>query len=231
MKFAAVLAILKEYGTWALELVKNHGRKAVIGLFLVAALLTTTYFAIDYKIKQVVPPAIEKTVEEQNAAHTEKLIQSQEVYVAVKQKLRTIMRESGCEYIYLIEYHNGSENMATAFPFYKFDVTMDICKEGVPYIDSSPMKDEHIFKYDIFDNPEFTKKQFAFCDRAEFEKVDSKLYHMMQHNEDIQWIYTYNLYYNGQLMGAVLIMSYEELNIRSIINGMHEIENLFNSVK
>jgi len=227
--WTTILGWLKEYGTWALELVKEYGKKSVIIILLITATILTTVYVVDNKIKKVVPETIEMTIEEQNEEHNIKLIESQEIYTAVKQKLRTTLRETGCEYIYLIEYHNGSENIASAFPFYKFDVTMDVYKDGVPYIDISPLKDEHIFKYDIFDNPEFVQQQFAFCTREEFRQVDPKLYGMMEQNSDIQWVYTYNLYYDGVLMGAIMALSYEEIDIRSLVNHMHEIEVLFNS--
>lgn len=229
--FETILGWIKEYCTWVLMLVNRYGKKAVLTVLLVAALIGTTYFVVDYKIKQVVPPAIEKTIDDQESVHQERLVISQEVYVEVKQKLRSVIRETGCEYIYLIEYHNGSENMVTSFPFYKFDVTMEICKDGVPYINTSQLKDEHIFKYDIFDNAEYTCHQFAFCSRDQFKKVDPKLYRMIEDNEDIHWIYTYNLYYKEKLMGAILILSYEELDIKPLINNLHEVEAIFNSVK
>jgi len=230
--FSTILGLIKEYGTWALSLVKEHGKKAVLIMLFICASIFTTWYVVDYKIKHVVPAAIEQTIEENDEAHSQahtiKLIESQEIYIAAKQKLRSTLRETGCQYIYLVEYHNGSENVATAFPFYKFDVTMDICQEGVPYIDSSPLKDEHIFKYDIFDNEEYTRQQFAYCNREEFSRVDPKLYHMMSHNEKIQWIYTFNLYYKGKLMGAVLALSYEPLDVKTFVNSMHEVENIFN---
>ena len=101
----------------------------------------------------------------------------------------------------------------------------------MPYINTSQLKDEHIFKYDIFDNAEYTRQQFAFCSREQFQKVDSKLYHMIEDNEDIHWIYTYNLYYKGKLMGAILIASYDELDIKSLVNSLHDVEAIFNSAK
>lgn len=226
--WTTILGWLKEYGTWALELIKEHGKKAVIVVLFVTVAILTTVYVVDNKIRQVVPESIEQTIEQESIDHEAKLIASQETYVMVKQKLRSTLRETECQYIYLIEYHNGSENAASAFPFYKFDVTMDVYQDGVPYIDINPLKDEHIFKYDIFDDPEFTKQQFMYCSFADFEKVDPKLHRMASQNHDVKWVYTYNLYYQGKLMGAILILSYQELNIRTLINNMHEVEDIFN---
>lgn len=234
--FSTVLALLKEYGTWVLELIKVYGKKSVLILLLIGGVLFGVGYIVDYKIKNVMPSAIETTVEtsmektitDQEILHQEKLIQSQDIYGEVKRRLRSMQREIGCEYIYLIEYHNGSTNIATSFPFRKFDVTMDICKDGVPYIDTSPLKDEHITRYDIFDNPDFTKQQFMYCNREEFKAVDIKLYHLMESNKNIKWIYTYNLYYKDKLLGAILIASYKELNIKKFVNYMHDLELLFN---
>lgn len=234
--FGTFFVWVKEYGVLLLELFKTYGKKAVFAILLVGAALVCVGYIVDVKLKKVIPETIEtsvetsmeKSIETQEIMHVEKLIQSQDVYSEVKQKLRSSMKECGFEYVYLIEYHNGSSNIATAFPFRKFDVTMDICKDGVPYIDTSPLKDEHITKYDIFDNPEFTKQQFAYCSREEFKKVDIKLYHMMEYNKSIKWVYTYNLYYDNSLLGAVLVLSYKELDIRRFVNCMHELELIFN---
>ena len=234
--FNTIFAWLKEYGILLLDLIKKYGIKAVITLLVIGASLFIVGYIVDKRIKELVPQTVESTMEttiertneEQEILHMEKLIESQDIYSEVKQELRYIMKETGCEYIYLIEYHNGSFNIATSFPFKKFDVTMDICKEGVPYIDTSPLKDEHITKYDIFDNPEFTQQQFAYCTREEFKKVDIKLYHLMESNKNIKYIYTYNLYYNNTLLGAVLIASYKELNMKIFVNCMHQLETIFN---
>ena len=51
---------------------------------------------------------------------------------------------------------------------------------------------------------------------------------MMSNNKDIKWVYTYNLYYNNNLLGAILVLSYKEMDIKKFINYMHELENIFN---
>ena len=179
-------------------------------------------------VPQTVEESMDANYEKQETIHQENLLKSDEVYSEAKIKLRSTLKDVGCEYIYLIEYHNGSANMATSFPFRKFDVTMDICKDGVPYINTTMLKDEHITKYDIFDNPEFTKQQFMYCSREEFRKVDYKLYQMMEHNKKIQWVYTYNLYYGDDLLGAVLVLSYDKINLKKFMNHMHELDVIFN---
>lgn len=234
--FSAIFAWLKDYGILLLDLIKKYGLKTVIILLIIGASLFVVDYIVEYRIKSEVPQAvensvessIEKSIETQDAIHMEKLIESQDIYTDVKRQLRYTMKELDCEYIYLVEYHNGSTNIATSFPFRKFDVTMDICKEGVPYIDTTPLKDEHVTKYDIFDNPEFINQQFAYCSVEEFKTIDSKLYYFVQHNKKIKWIYTYNLYYEHKLLGAVLVASYKELNLKTFVNCMHDLEMIFN---
>lgn len=230
--FATIFAWIKEYGVLLLNLIKEYGIKAVVTVVLICGLLFGVGYVVDKKIQNVVPQTVEQTMdanyEKQETLHRESLVKSEEIYSEVKVKLRTILKDVGCQYIYLVEYHNGSSNMATSFPFRKFDVTMDICEEGVPYINTSMLKDEHITKYDIFDNPEFTKQQFMFCNRDEFKRVDYKLYQMMEHNTEVKWVYTYNLYYNNMLLGAVLVLSYDRIDIKKFMNYMHELQTIFN---
>lgn len=228
--WTTILGWLKEYGAWALEIVKEYGKKSVIIVLLITASILTTVYILDKKFNQAIPEVVEQTLDTRDNEHALNLIASQETYTTVKRKLRNIIKETDCEYIYLIEYHNGNENVATSFPFYKFDVTMDVYHEGVPYIDISTLKDEHIYKYDIFDNPEFTQRQFAYCTIDEFQNIDRKLYELAQQNPKIKFIYTYNLYYNTQLLGACMILSYEEMDIRKLINNMHEVECIFNQI-
>ena len=230
--FATILAWFKEYGTLFLTLIKEHGVKTVLIVLLACGVLFGVGYIVDYKLQHIIPQIVEESIDANNEKvseeHQMSLVKSEEVYSQAKLKLRTVLKDVGCEYIYLIEYHNGSTNIATSFPFRKFDVTMDICKDGVPYINTTMLKDEHITKYDIFDNPDFTKQQFMYCSREEFEKVDYKLYQMMEHNTNVQWVYTYNLYYGNTLLGAVLVLSYDKINIKKFMNHMHELQNIFN---
>ena len=224
--FQTIFIWLKEYGTLLLQLIKTYGKKSVLSILFIGAILLGISYIVDYKTKN----SFESIMKEQEEIHNEKLIESQEVYKDVKQKLRIVLKALDCEYIYLIEYHNGSENMTTSFPFRKFDVTMDICKTGVPYVNTSQLKDEHITRYDIFDNEEFVGQQFTYISRDELKTVDYKLYQIIEHNEDIKWIYTYNLYYGNKLLGAVIVMSYKPISLKVFINQMHDLEDIFNSI-
>ena len=230
--FGTIFAWIKEYGTLLLELIKQYGLKAVLTLLLIGGLLFGIGYIVDFKINQLVPQTVEQTMEENyekmELNHQEMLIHSEDVYSEVKQKLRTTQKDLHCQYIYLIEYHNGSQNIATTFPFRKFDVTMEVCESGAPYINISIFKDEHITKYDIFDNPDFTKQQFMMCSMDDFKNVDYKLYQNAEHNKNIKWVYTYNLYYKSQLLGAIFLMSYDKIDLKLFVNHMHELETIFN---
>jgi hypothetical protein len=230
--FGTIFTWIKEYGTLLLELIKRYGLKTVLTIFLIGGFLFAIGYVIDVKINQIVPQTVEQSIDEsyekKELNHQEMLIHSNDMYSEVKQKLRTTLKDLGCQYIYLIEYHNGSENIATSIPFRKFDVTIDICESGVPYINTSIFKDEHITKYDIFDNPDFTKQQFMMCSINDFKNVDYKLYQNTEHNKKIKWVYTYNLYYKCQLLGAILILSYDKIDLKLFVNHMHELETIFN---
>ena len=230
--FETIFTFFKEYGALLIGLIKKYGIKTVVVVVLLCGFMFGIGYMVEKRIDMVVPQTVEESMdanyEKQETIHQENLLKSDEVYSEAKIKLRSTLKDVGCEYIYLIEYHNGSTNIATSFPFRKFDVTMDICKDGVPYINTTMLKDEHITKYDIFDNPEFTKQQFMYCSREEFRKVDYKLYQMMEHNKKIQWVYTYNLYYGDDLLGAVLVLSYDKINLKKFMNHMHELDVIFN---
>jgi hypothetical protein len=230
--FETIFTFFKEYGALLIGLIKKYGIKTVIVVVLLCGFMFGIGYMVEKRINMVVPQTVEQSIdanyEKQETIHQENLLKSDEVYSEAKIKLRSTLKDVGCEYIYLIEYHNGSTNMATSFPFRKFDVTMDICKDGVPYINTTMLKDEHITKYDIFDNPEFTKQQFMYCSRENFKKVDYKLYQMMDHNKKIQWVYTYNLYYGDDILGAVLVLSYDKINLKTFMNHMHELDVIFN---
>ena len=230
--FETIFTFFKEYGALLLGLIKKYGIKTVVVVVLLLGFMFGIGYMVEKKINMVVPQTVEQSIdanyEKQETTHQENLLKSDEVYSEVKIKLRSTLKDVGCEYIYLIEYHNGSTNIATSFPFRKFDVTMDICKDGVPYINTTMLKDEHITKYDIFDNPEFTKQQFMYCSRENFKKVDYKLYQMIDHNKKIQWVYTYNLYYGDDILGAVLVLSYDKINLKTFMNHMHELDVIFN---
>lgn len=230
--FETIFVWIKEYGTLLLELIKRYGFKMVLTLLMVVGLLFGIGYIVEYKINKIIPQTFEQSIDENyekmKLNHQEMLIHSEYIYSEIKEKLRAAQKHLGCQYIYLIEYHNGSNNIATSFPFRKFDVTIDICESGVPYINTSVFKDEHITKYDIFDNPDFTKQQFMMCSMEDLKNIDYKLYQNAEHNKNIKWVYTYNLYYKNQLLGAILILSYDKIDLKLFVNHMHELETIFN---
>lgn len=229
--FETIFIWIKEYGTLLLELIKRYGFKMVLRVLVVVGGLLGIGYIVEYKINKLVPQTVEhsidETYEKMELTHQEMLVRSENIYSEIKQKLRTTQKQLGCQYIYLIEYHNGSSNIATTFPFRKFDVTIDICESGVPYINTSIFKDEHITKYDIFDNKDYTKQQFMMCSIDDFKNVDYKLYQSIEHNKNIKFVYTYNLYYKGQLLGAILMLSYDKIDLKMFINYMHELQTIF----
>ena len=82
--FGTIFAWIKEYGTLLLELIKQYGLKAVLTLLLIGGLLFGIGYIVDFKINQLVPQAVEQTMEENyekmELNHQEMLIHSEDVY-------------------------------------------------------------------------------------------------------------------------------------------------------
>lgn len=79
------------------------------------------------------------------------------------------------EYIFLIEYHNGSENVMTGVQFCRFDMTLEVPAEKSEYVPIEKFRDDIVARYDILLSEDLGKNKLLYYTQEEFEKVDRYL--------------------------------------------------------
>lgn len=82
---------------------------------------------------------------------------------------------TGSEYIFLLEYHNGSENVMTGIQFCRFDMTLEVVADNCEYVQIEKFRDDIVARYDILLSEDLGKNKLLYYTQAEFEKVDRYL--------------------------------------------------------
>ena len=82
---------------------------------------------------------------------------------------------TGSEYIFLLEYHNGSENVMTGVQFCRFDMTLEVPAEKSEYVPIEKFRDDIVARYDILLSEDLGKNKLLYYTQEEFEKVDRYL--------------------------------------------------------
>lgn len=226
--WSTILGLLKEYGTWVLEMVHLYGKKSVFIILLIVGIVISFTYIVDNRIKKLIPETIEVVEETRAGDHEIRLIETQQTYQIIKQEMKKMQKDLGTEYIFLFEYHNGSENMVSKFPFMKFDITLEVQNNGAPYIDLSGLKDEHIYKYDIFTDDVLTENHILHYEIDEFKDVDFKLHRLIVQNSEIKHVYICNINYDYQILGSCMLLSKEPLASDKVINYIYNLEQIFN---
>ena len=134
----------------------------------------------------------------------EKSIQS---YALAKKTMSNYLDLTGCDYIFLIEYHNGNENIMTGIQFCRFDVTLDVGTGDLSYIPLEKWRDDIVARYDILLSDELNKNKMLYYTKEDFRKVDKYLAMQLEAIEAESFAVV-NLKNNkGQVFGSLLCVS------------------------
>lgn len=172
-------------------------------------------------------------IREQKAAeeHKNKYEQSIQSYAHTKKVMSSYLNEIGCEYMFLIEYHNGNENVITGIQFCRFDVTIEVSKPGMNYVPVEKFKDDIVARYDILLSDELGSNKILFYTKDEFESVDRYLAFQLG-TIDAQSFAILNLRdMNGKVFGSILCASTNDtMNLLEVLSCARDIENIMNNV-
>ena len=212
MKMKSIIETLKGCISWMSDKIKTDGfKRTIVSVILVLIL----FFAITGHENAIIKhfsQAIEQDRVESVTEHQELYLASRDMYAQVKRVLRGERPVTGADYILLLEYHNGSENIATGYQFCKFDVTMEELSDTVPYIVIEDFKDENLYKYDILLSDRVTKTKMSAFSLEEIAGMDRNLMHNLNPNEHTQYIVFYNIIYKNMTAGTLMFM-YKDDNI------------------
>lgn len=212
---------------WILTHLRKEGARNTVLAVLMALFLLLIFNHFTNTIIQDLRRSIRQDNQEQIIQHRNQYSASIEMYSTMKQVLKAQRPVTGADYILYLEYHNGSENIATGYQFCKFDVTMEVLSDSVPYIIIDDYKDENLYRYDILISEQVTKSKVASFTGTEMRTLDRNFTNMINSTGNIRHIVFYNIEH-GNMTAGTLVFLYENKSpeYRAVTNCGSEIEKL-----
>lgn len=223
-----MLNFFKGIVDWISEKLNKDGvKKTVLAIFL-AGFMVALFSTFENNLLQKFNIASDNRTIEMIEEHQELYLASRDMYAQVKRIMRGQRPVTGADYILFLEYHNGSENIATGYQFCKFDITIEELSDTVPYIQIDNFKDENLYKYDILLSDRVTKSKMSSFTLEEVAGLDRNLMFTLHPNEHTQQIVFYNIQYNGMIAGTLMFMYKKDYDIdyRAITNCAADIERV-----
>ena len=223
-----MLNFFKGIVDWISEKLNREGIKKTVTAILLAGFIFMLFSTFEndllHKFNTINDIRATEAVED----HQSLYIASRDMYSQIKHIMRGERAVTGADYILLLEYHNGSENIATGYQFCKFDVTIEELSDSVPYIHIDNFKDENLYKYDILLSDRVTKSKMSSFTLEEVAGLDRNLMFTLHPNDHTQQIVFYNIQYNGMIAGTLMFMYKKDYDIdyRAIANCGADIETV-----
>ena len=206
---------------------------AIFVLYLMAAPIAGPFIYNEIN-KQNTQSAVVEGINEQKQQESEKhrldFEKSKQSYAAAKTVLKNALESTDSDYIFLIEYHNGMDNVVTGIQFCRFDITLEVLKEDLRYIDHAKFRDDIVARYDLLISDTFQTANRAFYFTVEeLWTVDRYLEkHIL--SIDGKAICAINLSAdNGQIWGTLLFVTTHDDNfhMENVYTVRREIETIF----
>ena len=175
-----------------------------------------------------------KTEKETIENHKDAFESSKQAYSLVKKEMSIYLKEIGCDYIFLIEYHNGNENVMTGIQFCRFDITIQVESDNIPYIDTDKFRDDIVARYDILLSDELNSNRLLYYKANEFEMSDRYLAQQLKYINAVSYAIINLTDKNDKVFGSLLCVSStkekEQMNRTEIYSCARVIETIFNRV-
>jgi len=221
--------VFKTIFEWISSKLKKEGVRHTIISTITTLIIIGFFIAYNGNVVEKIRNQLTEQVEEQNEIHQEQYLASREMYSSIKQILKAQRPVTRADYILFLEYHNGSENIATGYQFCKFDVTLEVLSDTVPYIIIDDFRDENLYKYDILLSDQVAKSKISSFSLEEVQSIDRNLHHMLNPNDHTQYIVFYNVEHNGMVAGTLMFLFKDkDIDYRSVTNCAHDVENIIN---
>ena len=154
---------------------------------------------------------------------------AKQTYGVVKGIMKDYLDKTSSDYIFLVEYHNGMENVMSGIQFCHFDMTLEVFRDGLQYIPSDKYRNEFVARYDILLNEEFESSSKAFYYTTEdLKHVDRYLLQAIGYIECKSCVLINIINESGIVTGTLLFASLDEnMNIPEVYKCQREVEKAF----
>lgn len=182
-------------------------------------------------VSEAVTNSLDDRDERNKAAHKINFENARQSYALAKHKMQEYIQLTGSEYIFLIEYHNGSENVMTGIQFCRFDMTLEVAADKSEYVAIEKFRDDIVARYDILLSEDLGKNKLLYFNQTEFEKADRYLAQQMDYVHAKSYAILNLKDIHGKAFGAVLCISTndERLNLLAVRELASDIEDIFNN--
>lgn len=162
-------------------------------------------------------------------AHRLDFEKAKQTYCVVKGIMENYLDKTSSDYIFLVEYHNGMENVMSGIQFCHFDMTLEVFRDGLHYIPSDKYRNEFVARYDILLNEEFESSSKAFYYTTEdLKQVDRYLLQGINYIECKSCVLINIINESDIVIGTLLFTSLDEnINIPEVYKCQREIEKAF----
>ena len=154
---------------------------------------------------------------------------AKQTYGVVKGIMKDYLDKTSSDYIFLVEYHNGMENVMSGIQFCHFDMTLEVFRDGLQYIPSDKYRNEFVARYDILLNEEFESSSKAFYYTTEdLKHVDRYLLQAIGYIECKSCVLINIVNESDIVTGTLLFASLDEnINITEVYKCQREVEKAF----
>ena len=166
--------------------------------------------------------------------HKNSFENSKQAYALLKKKMNESLDKIGCDYMFLIEFHNGNENVMTGIQFCRFDMTLQVSSKDLSYIGIDKFRDDIVARYDILLSDELNSGKLLYFTREEFEKSDRYLAQQLKAIDAVSYAILNLKNKNNKVFGTLICVSStpnKKIMYKSeIYSCAREIETIFNNV-
>lgn len=207
---------------------------AIVVVWVLVGPLTTSFINNSLQ-KQQVSDAVTNSLDNRDARneaiHRANFEASRQAYALAKREMQKYLQLTGAEYIFLIEYHNGSENIINGIQFCRFDMTLEVAADNVQYVAIEKFRDDIVARYDILLSEDVSKNKLLYYTRPEFEKVDRYLAQQMEYINAKAYTLLNLKDMQGSAFGSILCVSIdnERINLLAVHELAIELQNIFNN--
>ena len=206
----------------------------IVVVWILVGPLATTLINNSLQQKQVseaVTSSLDDRDERNRATHRANFEASRQAYALAKHEMQEYLQLTGSEYIFLIEYHNGSENVMTGVQFCRFDMTLEVATDKSTYVPIEKFRDDIVARYDILLSEDLGKNKLLYYTQEEFEKVDRYLTQQMEYVNAKSYAVLNLKDVHGKAFGSVLCISTdnEQINLLAVRELAVDLENIFNN--
>lgn len=185
--------------------------------------------------KEHISESINTTLDDRDAdasrRHKANFEASRQAYALAKHTMQEYQPLTKAEYIFLIEFHNGTENAITGVQFCRFDMTLEVVKENLQYVQIEKFKDDIVARYDILLSDDLSKNKVLYYTKSEFEKVDRYLAYQMEYVNAKSYALVNLKDKDGKIFGALLCVSNdkEDIDLLAVRELAITLEDIFTS--